>query len=275
MNFPYGNGYSPYNTGDASGTQKRFADGLNDHAYQPSRGFDDFGNGASDYTGSSAGTPDRFDTGSNYHTGSHSGRPTISAHDYTGSPSLRHQHFPNGLNNHVGSSLETASNLADSTNDQTTNYAMHNYIPMTLIHDQRSLSYLHIDSTYPNPQTIDPARLVPMANTIHPPALQRERAKQLAPISIPSTSHPLSKRRGPRSPQVSPTARSPPVSPTRIKKYGCRICQKMFDRLTRANECEIKHSDDKPYPCNGKCGDPNWYVELYCHLQLQTDQYSA
>jgi hypothetical protein len=223
-----------------------FADGVNNHTRRSSRRENNYVNDINGYSGRSSETSDEFD-GLRYPPGSHSGRLNTFANDISNHIDNhygRFNPFATGTNNHPGDSLRTVTD--DANNQFITNYP---FQQNPLLHPQ-SFPYPTMDQ---NPQTIDPRLCtMPISHTVNPPAIQR--ASLPSPLLIPS---PMTSRRGPRSPQVSPTTHSPPASP-RIKKYGCRLCQKMYDRSSRAIECEKKHWDNKPYPCNGVCGDPNW-----------------
>jgi hypothetical protein len=44
------------------------------------------------------------------------------------------------------------------------------------------------------------------------------------------------------------------------KPHTCSGCGKAFHRKARAEGCENRHRDLRPYTCTKQCGNPNWYV---------------
>jgi hypothetical protein len=44
------------------------------------------------------------------------------------------------------------------------------------------------------------------------------------------------------------------------KPLTCPICYKLFSRRSRAEACENKHQDKRPYVCRNTCGTSDWYV---------------
>ena len=54
-------------------------------------------------------------------------------------------------------------------------------------------------------------------------------------------------------------------------KYECEICYKMFDRLSRSENCRNRHENRKPHRCLGRCGISGWYAFFSkCHFTLIT-----
>ncbi|KIM26140.1 hypothetical protein M408DRAFT_330725 [Serendipita vermifera MAFF 305830] len=52
-------------------------------------------------------------------------------------------------------------------------------------------------------------------------------------------------------------ARSLPAAVPRSNpkhKYRCCICDKSFDRQSRADACKNRHLQERPYICDGRCG---------------------
>jgi hypothetical protein len=45
-------------------------------------------------------------------------------------------------------------------------------------------------------------------------------------------------------------------------KYQCTMCQRIFDRMSRLENCRNIHANAKPHRCFGVCGRPEWYVPL-------------
>jgi hypothetical protein len=45
-------------------------------------------------------------------------------------------------------------------------------------------------------------------------------------------------------------------------KYQCDICLRNFRRPSRAQTCRNGHEGIKSCPCDGICGDPDWYAPL-------------
>lgn len=50
-------------------------------------------------------------------------------------------------------------------------------------------------------------------------------------------------------------AEPPPIPSRRPRRFKCRYCGRMFDRLSRARSCERNHNT---HPCLGQCGVPDW-----------------
>ena len=60
---------------------------------------------------------------------------------------------------------------------------------------------------------------------------------------------------------VPASTTAPPVPTTNVTtqhRFGCPLCPKTFDRLTRAEACHNEHLDLKPHVCHGACGDVAW-----------------
>jgi hypothetical protein len=51
---------------------------------------------------------------------------------------------------------------------------------------------------------------------------------------------------------------TPAASVTTRHRFGCLLCPKAFDRLTRAETCYDEHLDRKRHVCHGVCGKANW-----------------
>ena len=52
-------------------------------------------------------------------------------------------------------------------------------------------------------------------------------------------------------------------------KFQCDICFKTFDRLSRLERCQNRHTSSKPHFCVGRCGVSDWYVKY--RLELLAD----
>ena len=66
---------------------------------------------------------------------------------------------------------------------------------------------------------------------------------------------------GPGGSGTSTAAHQAQVRPEgQTHKYQCTTCQKIFDRMSRLENCRNIHANDKPHRCFGMCGRPEWYV---------------
>jgi hypothetical protein len=54
------------------------------------------------------------------------------------------------------------------------------------------------------------------------------------------------------------TPPTPTTDVTTRRRFGCLLCPKTFDRLSRAEACHNEHVDWKQYVCGGGCGDATW-----------------
>jgi hypothetical protein len=60
---------------------------------------------------------------------------------------------------------------------------------------------------------------------------------------------------------TSATVHQAYVEPTAPEyKYQCTICQRIFDRMSRLDNCYNLHANAKPHRCFGACGWFEWYV---------------
>lgn len=60
------------------------------------------------------------------------------------------------------------------------------------------------------------------------------------------------------APDVSTESSTP--SSSSHPNLECSVCGKRFARKGRAESCENSHTGTKPYPCQGECGNINWYL---------------
>lgn len=64
---------------------------------------------------------------------------------------------------------------------------------------------------------------------------------------------------------VSLAATTPVASSSRTKprkRHYCVGCGCLFDRASRARDHAFKDLGQKPYTCEGECGEENWYVGI-------------
>jgi hypothetical protein len=70
-----------------------------------------------------------------------------------------------------------------------------------------------------------------------------------------------------QTPSAASTTPVPPqVQPALpVHKYQCATCLRTFDRESRLENCQNRHSGDKPHKCFGVCGTIGWYDPFFRH----------
>ena len=68
--------------------------------------------------------------------------------------------------------------------------------------------------------------------------------------------------------QAVATATTPSRRERNQRKHACRICDKLFDRPSRARDHAYKDLEEKPYSCGGECATNTWYAYFQLECQL-------
>jgi hypothetical protein len=74
----------------------------------------------------------------------------------------------------------------------------------------------------------------------------------IPPIPTTAVQTPSTTSTTPVPPQVQPALP--------VHKYQCTTCLRRFDRESRLENCQNRHSGIKPHRCLGACGTVEWYV---------------
>jgi hypothetical protein len=89
------------------------------------------------------------------------------------------------------------------------------------------------------------------------PNMTTNESSLVPPISTIAAQTPSAASTTPVPPQVQPALP--------VHKYQCTTCLRRFDRESRLENCQNRHSGIKPHRCFGVCGTVGWYDSFFRH----------